>query len=235
MGPSLARPGLPNPASRYHDRVSSRPASPRLPRIVLIVVLSLVAALVVVAAAVVVPILTHRSAGGSGQELGGGFAPETSATGADGRTRTLAAETLDGDPADLSAMVPGSDIIVRGSGFDSGIGIYVSVCAVGELGDRPGPCLGGIPETGDGAPTAASSAWVTDDWAWRAFATHRYSDAAAGAFEVRLIVPDATFEGLDCTAEACAITTRADHTASADRVQDLRLPVAFAPAGSSSG
>lgn len=78
-----------------------------------------------------------------------------------------------------------------------------------------------------GLETAQSSAWITDDWAWRSFATKGFDDAGSGSFEVRLLVPPAVQEGLDCTARVCAVTTRADHTASSDRVQDMQLPVSF--------
>ena len=66
------------------------------------------------------------------------------------------------------------------------------------------------------------------DRAWKAFANKGYDDPDRGAFEVHLLVPPATQEGIDCNVQQCAITTRADHTAATDRVQDMQLPVAFA-------
>lgn len=204
------------------------------------------AALVVLgaAAAIVVPILAHHSAGGSGQSVPDEIVSETSADGADGRTRTLVVETESGDPADLSDLHAGDVLVVRGSGYDAGIGIYVSICAVpAEPGEKPSPCLGGIPEgameedptsEGNGGGTAESesetSVWITDDWAWRAFATHGYDDAETGSFVARLLVPEPTQEGLDCTSAGvrCAVTTRSDHTAATDRIQDVQLPVEFA-------
>lgn len=219
--------------------VSSQPRR-RIGRRVLIAALVVVALFVAGVAVVVVPILTHRSAGGSGQEIPSGFVSETRATGADGRTRELRVETVDGEPADLSRLRPGDEIVVRGSGFDAEIGIYVAVCAIpDEPGARPSPCLGGIPDdatddggagqAGEGADRPAqSSVWITDNWAWRNFATHGFEDAERGMFTARLLVADPQQENLDCRVTACAITTRADHTASADRVQDMQLPVAFA-------
>jgi hypothetical protein len=41
-------------------------------------------------------------------------------------------------------------------------------------------------------------------------------------------VPEAADDNVDCRAVACAVYTRNDHTASADRVQDLYIPVGFA-------
>lgn len=183
----------------------------------------------------IVPILTHHSAGGSGQSLPEGFTAETSAEGADGRTRVLVVETPDGEPADLGVLRPGDELVVRGAGYDPAIGIYVSICLVPSVpGEKPSPCLGGIPEgamEGEGSGPAGDepqpSFWITDDWAWRAFASRGYDDD--GSFQVRLLVPEAAQEGLDCTKSVCAVTTRADHTASSDRVQDMQLPVAFAP------
>ncbi|GAA2178812.1 hypothetical protein GCM10009847_10380 [Leucobacter tardus] len=190
-------------------------------------VLALVAAI-----AVTIPILSHSSAGPSGQRLPENFAAESQAEGADGRTRVLQVQDSTGSPADLTALTPGETLTVRGTGFDAGIGIYVSVCAIPETGEKPTPCLGGIPEgaeTGgaEGTDQALTSVWITDDWAWRAFATQRYDEATTGAFTARLTVPLAADDGLDCREQRCAITTRADHTAARDRVQDMQLPVAF--------
>ncbi len=209
-------------------------AAPRRPvgRIVLIALL--VAALVVlgIVAAVLTPILTHTSAGGSGQAVPTEFVSESSATGSDGRTRLIQTKMPDGAPADLADLVPGEEIIVSGNGFDARIGIYVGFCAIPESSEkRPSPCLGGIPEgaeQGDAAEQSAlASAWITNDWAWKSFATQTYADADEGSFEVRLTVPESTVEGLDCAVSRCAIVTRADHTALKDRVQDMFLPIGF--------
>lgn len=183
--------------------------------------------------AIVLPIVTHQSAGGSGQTLPDGFVSEVSATGADGRTREVRVETPDVRPADLGSVEPGDELVVRGTGFDPAIGVYVSICKIpDEEGQKPSPCLGGLPEGAmeggaAGTTSAQTSVWISDDWVWRAFASHGYSDAKAGAFEARLLVADPVQEGLDCLAVRCAVTTRADHTAANDRVQDLLLPVKF--------
>ncbi len=207
-----------------------RPARRRLVLLVLLVVAILVLA---GALAVLIPILTHQSAGSSGQEVPERFVSEATASGADGRERRITAETPAGDPARLDALVPGDIIAVRGGGFDSAIGIYVAICAIpGSPDQRPSPCLGGIPEgaqTGGAAgEEALSSVWITDDWAWRAFATRGYEDADRGTFSAWITVPEPVVEGLDCRETRCAIATRADHTAGADRVQDMLLPVAYA-------
>ncbi|GAB2566904.1 hypothetical protein GCM10027033_24190 [Leucobacter ruminantium] len=220
--------GSPEERGHYDEGMTSR----RPLRIVLITVLVIAVLALGAALAVLLPMLTHQSAGGSGQQLPEEFVSETSAVGDDGRTRMLSVELPDGSAADLGELVPGEELVVQGSGFDAGIGIYVAVCGIPESAtEKPGPCLGGIPEgaeEGHADRAALASAWVTDDWAWRAFATHGYQDADAGTFEVVLTVPDPVIDGLDCRESRCAIATRADHTASADRVQDMLLPVGFA-------
>ena len=223
------------PVQGYDVSMNDRVAKDGNSRRVLLVVLAVaILALLGAAAVVVVPILTHQSAGGSGQKLPTDFAATAEANGADGRTRMLAVETLDGEPADLSKLRAGEEVVVRGSGYDPAIGIYVSICLVPEkAGEKPSPCLGGLPEgamegEAAGSDEALSSAWITDDWAWKAFANKGYDDAERGAFEVHLLVPPAAQEGIDCAVQQCAVTTRADHTAATDRVQDMQLPVKFA-------
>ena len=104
---------------------------------------------VLITAWIVVPIVTGSSAGSSGQELDvAGYPSSVSATGDDGRTRTLAAVFAEGDSADFSALGAGDRLIVSGSGFDPSKGIYVAVCKVPDsVGGKPGPCLGGVPST----------------------------------------------------------------------------------------
>ncbi|HCS62351.1 MAG TPA: hypothetical protein DIW46_13315 [Microbacterium sp.] len=210
------------------------PPAPRrsVKRIVLISVLVLSLAIVGVVAAIVVPILTHSNTGSSGQEIPTDFAAESSAAGADGRTRTMRVTTTSGAPADLSALTPGDEVIVSGEGYDAGLGIYVGFCAIPESPEvKPSPCLGGIPEGAEQGEAAAlealSSAWITNDWAWKSFATQGYDDRDLGSFSVRLTVPEPTIEGLDCTVSECAIATRTDHTAMRERVQDMLLPIAY--------
>lgn len=214
--------------------MSDQPAKRASSRRILFTVLGLaVGVLLIMAAILVLPILTHQSAGGSGQSLPSGYVSQAEATGADGRTRTLSVETLDGEPADLSKLQAGDVLMVRGSGYDPSIGIYVSICVMPENPEtKPSPCLGGLPEgamsgEASGTDEALSSAWITDDWAWKAFANKGYDDSKNGAFSIRLLVPPAIQEGADCAVQKCAITTRADHTAATDRVQDILLPVAF--------
>lgn len=211
----------------------TKPA-PRRPvrRIVLISVLVLALIILGVVAAIVVPILTHTNSGSSGQTIPSGFVSESSAKGADGRTRTLEVTDAEGAPAKLGELAPGDEVVVSGEGFDAGLGIYVGFCAIPASPEvKPGPCLGGIPEGAEQGEAAAqealSSAWITNDWAWKSFATQGYDDAERGSFSVTLTVPEPTVEGLDCTVSRCAVTTRTDHTAMKERVQDMLLPFSY--------
>ena len=185
---------------------------------------------------IVVPIVTSSPAGSSGQQREvEGYPASVSATGDDGRTRTLEAAFESGEERDFSALVAGDRLIVSGSGFDPSKGIYVAVCKVPDsVGGKPGPCLGGVPSTeedGDstaGAVEYAASNWVNDDWAWRLFGARSFDDRRAGSFTAYIEIPASADENVDCTRVRCGLFTRNDHTALEDRVQDLYLPVFFA-------
>lgn len=185
---------------------------------------------------IVVPIVTSSPAGSSGQTLVvEGYPSRVSATGDDGRTRTLEAVFASGDQRDFSALRAGDRLIVTGSGYDPGKGIYVALCKVPDsLDERPGPCLGGVPSTeedGDstvGVVEYGPSNWVNDDWAWRLFGARSFDDRSAGTFTAYIEVPTSADENVDCTQVRCGLFTRNDHTALEDRVQDLYLPVSFA-------
>ncbi len=183
-------------------------------------------------AIVVVPILTHAPQGSSNQaDSGDPWPTSVTATGDDGRTRTLTVAAESGS-LDTSALSAGDRIVVTGSGYDSSRGIYVAICAVTPDGEKPHPCLGGVPEqeeqdVAEGTVQWAPSNWINDDWAWRLFGARSYDDGAAGTFTAYLEVADPVGEGIDCRSDPCAIYTRNDHTALSDRVQDLHIPVGF--------
>lgn len=196
--------------------------------------LALVVIILLILTYILFPGLFSKSAGSSGQQAPTGFVSEVTAKGADGRERTLTAKTLEGADYDLENLTPGEVIAVTGSGYDASIGVYVGICKVPESADgRPSPCLGGIPDDAQDEKDAGSldkaveSAWVTDNWAWKSFASHTYLDSDAGSFEVQLLVPDPVGEELNCLETACGVYTRADHTALSERVQDIYLPVKF--------
>ena len=193
--------------------------------------------LLVPAAILVVPILLHQDAGQSTVVDSGEQWPlSATAEGDDGRTRTIDVHTAEpGGIVDTSALEPGQQLVVSGSGFDTGQGIYVAVCRIpDDAATKPGPCLGGVPstETGEefaeGSVQFAPSNWINDDWAWKLFGARSYDDAATGTFTAYLEVVSPVGDGVDCRTDACGIFTRNDHTALNDRVQDVYLPVGFA-------
>jgi hypothetical protein len=193
-----------------------------------------VAALLVVVAIIAVPILTHQNAGLSNQSQPDEEWPlSATAAGDDGRERTIEIAGVDGGAIDTSALTPGERFVVTGSGYDPQRGIYVAICAIpGDPSIKPGPCLGGVPsgdQPGDeNTQQFAPSNWINDDWAWKLFGARSYDDRDTGTFTAYLEVPAASDEHVDCTAVACAVYTRNDHTAASDRVQDVHIPVGFA-------
>ena len=183
-----------------------------------------------------VPILTHQNQGVSVQDEAAEEWPlEVSATGEDGRDRSFMVLAPDAaGVVDTSALVPGQQLVVSGTGYDASRGIYVAICKIPEDATvKPGPCLGGVPEQAEqqvdaGTVQYAPSNWINDDWAWRLFGARSYDDRVTGTFTAYLLVGEPRDDKLDCTVDACGIFTRNDHTALNDRVQDLFVPVAFA-------
>ncbi len=180
------------------------------------------------------PFILPGDTGSSGQSLTvEGYPTTMTAIGDDGRERTLAVSREDGSEVDMGSIRPGDRLVVEGTGFDSGRGIYVAICQVPDRVDvRPGPCLGGVPSlegAGSGTETVewAPSNWINQQWAWRLFGARSYDDSDRGTFRAFILVPPATEEGLDCSGVACGLFTRNDHTAIDNRMQDLYLPVRF--------
>lgn len=187
-------------------------------------------------AIVVVPILTHQSQGLANQDTPvDSFPLEVSATGDDGRTRTLMVVSPEpGGDVDTSAISVGDRVVISGSGYDAARGIYVAICKIpDDPTTKPGPCLGGVPEQEQsdveaGTIQYAPSNWINDDWAWKLFGARSYDDRETGTFTAYLEIVDPVGEGVDCRIDRCGIYTRNDHTALNDRVQDLYIPVRFA-------
>jgi hypothetical protein len=110
---------------------------------------------------------------------------------------------------------------ITGSGYDEDKGIYVALCVDNGAGELPTPCVGGVDMTGG----SHSSAWISSN-------PPDYGEELAipydegGSFEVELTV-DAKDEFTDCFKATCVLATRADHTLSGDRSQDVKVPVGF--------
>ncbi|MGW5636960.1 immunoglobulin I-set domain protein [Streptomyces sp. NPDC003832] len=110
---------------------------------------------------------------------------------------------------------------VTGSGYDVDKGVYVALCVDNGPGELPTPCVGGVDMSG----ASHSSAWISSN-------PPDYGEDLAvpygpgGSFAVELTV-DAKDEFTDCFKAKCVLATRADHTLSGDRSQDVKVPVSF--------
>jgi hypothetical protein len=131
--------------------------------------------------------------------------------------RTLRVSQSQGLPAG------GGQVGVAGSGYDVNTGIYVALCVVTPPDTPPSPCGGGIDQTGE----TGASAWVSSN-------PPSYGDGLAipygegGSFSVNVTVAPVIADGFDCRQIQCAIVSRNDHTRTADRTQDIFVPVTFA-------
>ncbi|MFE7270521.1 immunoglobulin I-set domain protein [Streptomyces sp. NPDC057623] len=110
---------------------------------------------------------------------------------------------------------------VTGSGYDVDKGVYVALCVDNGDGELPTPCVGGVDMSG----ASHSSAWISSNPPdYGQDLAIPYGDG--GSFEVELSV-DAKDEFTDCFKARCVLATRADHTLSGDRSQDVKVPVSF--------
>lgn len=163
------------------------------------------------------PRRVRRRRAGSGLRL-----PAAAATG----TRTV---TDGGATYNLSLTAPdtaaagGANITVTGSGYNTGQGVYVSLCVVnGAQGaNKPSPCLGGQDQSG----TTGASHWVSG---LGGGLPNTSPFGAGGTFSVRIHVKADLGGGNICgdTVE-CAVVTRADHTDTNDRKYDVHAPISF--------
>ncbi|KOG21985.1 immunoglobulin domain-containing protein [Streptomyces viridochromogenes] len=110
---------------------------------------------------------------------------------------------------------------VTGAGYDTDKGVYVALCVDNGDGELPTPCVGGVDMSG----ASHSSAWISSNPPdYGQDLAIPYGDG--GSFEVELSV-DAKDEFTDCFKARCVLATRADHTLSGDRSQDVKVPVSF--------
>ncbi|GGV06149.1 hypothetical protein [Streptomyces spectabilis] len=123
-----------------------------------------------------------------------------------------------------SAAAGGANVTVSGTGYNTGQGVYVGLCAVdGAPGaNKPTPCLGGQDQSG----TTGASHWVSNTGGGTVPNSSRFG--ANGSFSVKIHVKADLGGGKVCgeTVE-CAIVTRADHFDSGDRKYDVHIPVTF--------
>ena len=114
----------------------------------------------------------------------------------------------------------GATVTVKGQGYDSTRGVFVALCAV-AAGRAPGPCFSG---------SSDASAWISSNPP-EALKARAKPYGEGGAFEVQLSLKPVIDSATDCRKTACAITTRNDDSNSADRTQDVAIPVTFAAVG----
>ncbi len=127
----------------------------------------------------------------------------------------------------VSGLDPAKQVVqVDGRGYDTAKGIYVAFCVVPKPGQVPTPCGGGADTTG----AAGASAWISSNPpSYGTTLAKPYG--AGGTFHVTLTVAAKLDDTIDCRTTPCAVVTRADHTRSSDRSQDVVVPVSFrAPA-----
>src|SRR5690606_12515977 len=116
----------------------------------------------------------------------------------------------------------GQTVAVAGSGYDVAKGIYVALCLVTPADQPPSPCGGGIDIDG----TSGASAWISSNPpSYGEGLAQPYGDG--GTFSVSVQVSATLAGGFDCRRVQCAIVTRNDHVRTADRSQDVIVPVTF--------
>jgi hypothetical protein len=163
------------------------------------------------------------SAGASGGGPSFGFA-HRAVVAADGQVFHL---KLAAGPTDLPA--DGGTVDVAGTGYNRGQGIFLAFCVIPggvKVGDPstytslPTPCLPGRDDK-DG-----SSRRITDSAVGTPGITLPYQ--AGGSFLTTLNLRPEIKDGVVCDVDVkCAIVTRADFTATADRSYDQYIPVSF--------
>ncbi|MGC9539399.1 hypothetical protein [Streptomyces sp. UG1] len=123
-----------------------------------------------------------------------------------------------------TAAAAGQVITVSGAGYNTGQGIYVSLCVVdGAPGaNKPTPCLGGQDESG----STGASHWVNNTFGGMFANTSKFG--SGGSFRVQIFVKAALDDGSVCGQDVeCAVVTRADHFDSEDRKYDVHAPITF--------
>ncbi|MFC4055290.1 hypothetical protein ACFOY4_36855 [Actinomadura syzygii] len=130
--------------------------------------------------------------------------------------QTLTVSRAEGLPAG------GATVRVKGSGFDTRKGVYIALCKDNGPGRAPTPCGGGADTSGK----AGASQWVSSN-------PPPYGKGLAvpygtgGTFEVTIRIGASLSDSVDCAKVRCAVVSRSDHTRSADRSQDVLVPVSF--------
>jgi len=105
--------------------------------------------------------------------------------------------------------------------------MYLSFCVDNGAGAQPTPCVGGVDTEG----TSGASQWVTNNPYVGVPDDAVTPIATDGSFTTHITVA-ARDEFVDCldlpAGQRCVIVSRVDHRATADRTQDVKVPVCFA-------
>lgn len=148
---------------------------------------------------------------------------------------TAAGETFDLKLAAGPTVLPASSrstVQVKGAGYNRAQGIFLAFCVIPDgvrVGDPatyttlPGPCLPGA-ENKDG-----SSRRITDTGTGTPGITLKYEDGGRFRTTLENIRPEIK-DGVVCDVNVrCAVVTRADFTATGERLYDQYIPVHFVP------
>lgn len=142
---------------------------------------------------------------------------DTSRRGPAGQTLTVTKST--------GVSRSGETVTVSGTGFNVDKGIYVAFCVDNGAGQLPSPCGGGADTSG----SLGASHWISSNPpSYAEGLTVPYGPG--GTFRVQLTLTTTINNTVDCTVRTCAVVTRNDHTRTADRSQDVRIPISFAAA-----
>ncbi|MFM9612257.1 hypothetical protein DF268_31655 [Streptomyces sp. V2] len=123
-----------------------------------------------------------------------------------------------------TATAAGQVVTVSGSGYNTGQGVYVGLCAVdGAAGaNKPTPCLGGQDESG----STGASHWVNNTFGGLFANSSKFG--TGGTFSVNIFVKATLDDGSVCGQDVeCAVVTRADHFDTNDRTYDVHVPITF--------
>jgi hypothetical protein len=116
------------------------------------------------------------------------------------------------------AVSDGTKVSVRGRGYNTKHGIYVTYCVVPAKGKKPTEC-GPFDITGQNN----SAVWLSSNPPlYAALIVSPFS--SEGSFKVSINVTRKIGD-FDCKKVRCAITTRADHTNASYRKADVFIPI----------
>ncbi|WHT20021.1 hypothetical protein N8J89_02805 [Crossiella sp. CA-258035] len=122
----------------------------------------------------------------------------------------------------------GATVTITGQGYRVDKGIYVAFCVDNGPGKQPGPCGGGADLSGAGG----SSKWISNNPpAYGKDLAKPFGEGGTFTAELKISPVLSAEPKIDCrdSGVKCALVTRTDHTRTADRTQDVVVPVKFGP------